>query len=40
MRWLHGGHDEAEMLLVAPPAEFYDQGDAASTDSLLGALKV
>jgi len=35
MTWLHGSNDEAKMLLVAPPAEFYDQGDARSTDMLL-----
>ena len=37
MAWLHSGHDEAKMMLVAPPAEFYDQSDAKSTDALLAS---
>ena len=35
MAWLHSGHDEAKMLLVAPPAESYDQADAVATSALL-----
>jgi putative SOS response-associated peptidase YedK len=35
LNWLRGNNDEAKLLLVAPPADFYDQSDAASTDALL-----
>lgn len=35
LRWLHGDNDEAKLMLVAPPAEFYDQSDAELTNALL-----
>lgn len=36
LSWLRGNNDEAKLMLVAPPAEFYDQADAVVTDGMLG----
>jgi len=35
MAWLHGDVDQAKALLVAPPVDLYDQGDATAMDALL-----
>ncbi len=36
LSWLRGNNDEAKLMLVAPPAEFYDQADAVAIDGLSG----
>lgn len=36
LSWLHGSDDEAKLMLVAQPAEFYDQADAVATHGMLG----
>ncbi len=38
MHWLTGSVEDAKAMLVAPPAAFYDQGDAAAMDALLAQV--